>query len=383
VHLRHEFLPPVISSLFQRLRFKVDFEWAADNQHTEQATADDDLDDEMKNQSILRTMTFAACNLLWGLVSRRGKHAKTLTTRTDGPEPDKNAVGESEYTVFQLILTDAAVLEQVLLFATSALRVRDTHSVNVVLLALRDIIPHFARPGPVHDFLCHDVLRAAITSLHEPYFVELQKDLASLIVYIIQLDAHGRKAGEAGAMGAGEPDPAAAVLASLPGLAGGDRGPARVAQAVGRVRALAPQSRAAAAALAAGAPPEAGPSSSSSSPPPPEPQRRAQREALVAHATSAHAQAQDMRAARAVVLDLLEQIRGVGIHEMGRIAPAAAAAAGPHGGAAAANGDVGARGGPSRVVARAMRAGGVEGGPAGGMARGGSPDLDGVANLLN
>jgi exportin-5 len=122
VHLRHEFLPPVISSLFQRLRFKVDFEWAADNQHTEQATADDDLDDEMKNQSILRTMTFAACNLLWGLVSRRGKHAKTLTTRTDGPEPDKNAVGESEYTVFQLILTDAAVLEQVLLFATSASR---------------------------------------------------------------------------------------------------------------------------------------------------------------------------------------------------------------------------------------------------------------------
>jgi exportin-5 len=73
VYLRREFLPPVISSLFQRLRFKVDFEWAADNQHTEQATADDDLDDEMKNQSILRTMTFAACNLLWGLVGRRGK----------------------------------------------------------------------------------------------------------------------------------------------------------------------------------------------------------------------------------------------------------------------------------------------------------------------
>jgi hypothetical protein len=278
------------------------------------------------------------------------------------------------------------VLEQVLLFATSALRVRDTHSVNVVLLALRDMIPHFARPGPVHDFVCHDVLRAAITSLHEPYFVELQKDLASLIVYVIQLDAPpGRKAaGEEepteGADAAAAADPAAAVLASLPGLDDSSAGAARVSLAVRRVRALAPQSRAAAAsaasAPASGEGAEAGAAQ----------QQQQQREALVAHATSAHAQAQDMRAARAVVLDLLEQIRGVGIHEMGRIvAPAAAAAAaagaGPRGGGKA-NGDGGGGRGSSRVVARAMQVDGAEGGPAG-IVRGGSPDLDGVANLLN
>lgn len=40
----------------------------------------------------------------------------------------------------------------------------------------------------MHDFVCCDVLQAAITSLHEPYFVDAQKDLAGLIAQIIVLD---------------------------------------------------------------------------------------------------------------------------------------------------------------------------------------------------
>jgi exportin-5 len=73
--LRGPFLPPVILNLFQRLRFKIEHEWDAVSR-AEQATAEDDLDDEMKNQSILRSMTFAACNLLWNLAKRpRGKSA--------------------------------------------------------------------------------------------------------------------------------------------------------------------------------------------------------------------------------------------------------------------------------------------------------------------
>jgi hypothetical protein len=299
------------------------------------------------------------------------------------------------------------VLEQVLLFATSALRVRDTHSVNLVLLFLRDLIPHFAAPGPVHDFLCHDVLRAAITSLHEPYFVDLQKDLASLIVYIVQLDAGvaAGRPGEAPTEGAAAPDPAAAVLASLPGLASSDGdnprggGGGRVAEAVSRVRALAPARRAAAAAATANAtesplsPMETGddarqPADDRPAPRPP----------------SAHAQAQDMRVARAVVLDLLEQIRGVGIHEMGRIVPAASAAAaaaapsrapgGVRGGMAfidlevnggGGNGVGPGPGGPAAAQMRAaQRAAMMDDAAAGGkgLARGGSPDLDGVSKLL-
>jgi exportin-5 len=37
----------------------------------------------------------------------------------------------------------------------------------------------------IRDFISMDILQACITSFHEPYFVELQKDLASLIAAIL------------------------------------------------------------------------------------------------------------------------------------------------------------------------------------------------------
>jgi exportin-5 len=37
----------------------------------------------------------------------------------------------------------------------------------------------------IREYIASDVLRACITSFHEPYFVDLQKDLASLIASIL------------------------------------------------------------------------------------------------------------------------------------------------------------------------------------------------------
>jgi exportin-5 len=69
---------------------------------------------------------------------------------------------------------------------------RDSRCCGVVLRVFRSIVPDF---GPsqhdsqfsssIREFISTDVLKACISSLHEPYFVELQKDLAQLIASIL------------------------------------------------------------------------------------------------------------------------------------------------------------------------------------------------------
>jgi exportin-5 len=278
-HLRRQFLPPIIAKLFHHLRYKIESEWEAVNRRTDEASADDNLDDEMKNQSILRSMTYNGCYLLFVLLEkhRNGKDPRSRTvwsrlvlhppprfpsdllanlriSRSRTEDKDGNLTTPSSSTpnnpdnLFTIITTSEAMLEPILLFASSALRVRDSHSVTCVLQVLRETVPHFREPGPVHTFICDTVFKAAITSLHEPYFVDQQRDLAALIVQIVNLD----------------PQSAANILGSLPGLS---QQPEKVRLAVERVVQHGPLSK----------------------------------------------------TARAVVLDLLESIRGVSIHEMGRI----------------------------------------------------------------
>lgn len=66
---------------------------------------------------------------------------------------------------------------------------RDTRSCSLITRVLRSLIPDFARPSAVasevREFISTEVLKACITSLHDPYFVDLQKDLAQLIASIV------------------------------------------------------------------------------------------------------------------------------------------------------------------------------------------------------
>ena len=66
---------------------------------------------------------------------------------------------------------------------------RDTRACSLIAKVLRSIVPEFAGDGPVEkdvrEFISTEVLKACITSLHDPYFVELQKDFAQLIASIL------------------------------------------------------------------------------------------------------------------------------------------------------------------------------------------------------
>lgn len=66
---------------------------------------------------------------------------------------------------------------------------RDTRSCTWITRVLRSLIPEFAGETPmamdVREFISLEVLKACITSLHDSYFVDLQRDLAQLISSII------------------------------------------------------------------------------------------------------------------------------------------------------------------------------------------------------
>lgn len=145
------------------------------------------------------------------------------------------------------ILETPSVLEPLLMFCKNAIGMRDTRSCTIALRIFRTTIPHFREKSPIRDFVSFDVLRATITSLHEPYFSDIQKDLASLIAQIIHLDRETSRS----------------VILSLPGL--GSQ-PERVERALEKI-----------------------------------------------------VQCASERQTRAIVLDLLRDVRGVSIHEQGKI----------------------------------------------------------------
>ena len=74
-----------------------------------------------------------------------------------------------------------------MLFCTHALSMRDTRCGSIITRVIRSILADFAPPNnsatavTIREFICTDVLKACITSVHEPYFVDMQKDLAQLI----------------------------------------------------------------------------------------------------------------------------------------------------------------------------------------------------------
>lgn len=87
------------------------------------------------------------------------------------------------------ILHTPDILKPVILFCTHALRMRDTRACSYIARVLRSLVPEFSGEGPVEaevrEFVSTEVLKSCITSLHDPYFVELQKEFAGLIASIL------------------------------------------------------------------------------------------------------------------------------------------------------------------------------------------------------
>lgn len=270
--LRSYFIPPILSSCFRQIDGKITGAWEALAQRQQVESGEDQLNEEMKEESLLRQLTNTAVMIVASLFDpsrTNGTYttkppASLLYFRFEGGDkglwkpkdevvekevtpqsasdigflsisPVRPAAGSrvrpkvkvpfsgnevvsnwlqqqsltlpdahpldpssdlnpSKYpTIRRFCLSNASILEPLIVFSCHAIRMRDTRSCGVILRVFRSIVPEFANArdpdnatnASIREYISEEVLKASISSLHEPYFVDSQKDLAQLIAAIL------------------------------------------------------------------------------------------------------------------------------------------------------------------------------------------------------
>lgn len=179
-HHRRHFMPPILSLFFSQTDKKISAEWEViERSSTQSVEGEDQLSDEMKAESVLRATTYAVVSFASTLLDQRP------TDATPSTHP------QAALLMRTLILSESSVLEPLILFCTHALRMRDSRCCTLICRILRSILPSFTADEPpapqVREFISTEVLKACITSLNEPYFADIQRDLANLIANILAL----------------------------------------------------------------------------------------------------------------------------------------------------------------------------------------------------
>lgn len=183
-HHRASFLPPLLTRLFAKLDGKISSEWEAIGAANERdASENEELGDEMRMESVLRQLTYSMVSFVPFLLE--------FDRQQPAAQGSNGAHVPAKPTLSDLILSDPTVLEPLMLFCTHALRMRDTRCCATICKVFRSIVPLFQSsnaPAPqVREFICTEVMKACITSINEPYFADMQKDLAALIAQIVLL----------------------------------------------------------------------------------------------------------------------------------------------------------------------------------------------------
>ncbi|KAL2268140.1 hypothetical protein VTJ83DRAFT_2986 [Remersonia thermophila] len=207
VELRDHFVPPILATCFNHMDAKISSEWEKLGQRETVQAAGDELTEEMKAESILRQLTYSAVLMVADVLDP--VRVASPASASDGAEDA--APGGVKYPPFRkFCLMNTKIAVPLLVFCQHAIRMHDGRCCGIVLRIFRSIIPEFvpselanAPKDPGHtaplddfpipwetareimEFISTDVMRAAIASLHDPYFVDLQKDLGGLIAQVL------------------------------------------------------------------------------------------------------------------------------------------------------------------------------------------------------
>lgn len=182
VQYRSHFLPPMLATLFGSIDRKITTEWQLIEQR-KIGLSDGDLTDEMKSESVLRQLTYSAVIMVASLFDPQRGDPDITDSDPSVPQPTP----ELSDSIRHFVLSSHEIFEPLMLFCTHALSMRDTRCGSIITRVIRSILADFAPPNnsatavTIREFICTDVLKACITSVHEPYFVDMQKDLAQLI----------------------------------------------------------------------------------------------------------------------------------------------------------------------------------------------------------
>ena len=199
-HHRARFLPPLLTQLFKRLDAKISSEWEALGQASQSGNVEEeDLGDEMRMESVLRQLTYSTVSFVPFLLEfdRPPAAAASAHATANGHPQTIHTPATQKPTLSDLVLADPTILEPLILFCTHALRMRDTRCCITICRVFRSLVPLFQHSShhsahdtatpQVREFVSTEVLKSCISSLHEPYFADLQKDLAALIAQILLL----------------------------------------------------------------------------------------------------------------------------------------------------------------------------------------------------
>ncbi|KAM0448650.1 hypothetical protein ACHAO4_008361 [Trichoderma viride] len=215
VDCRENFLPELLSSCFRQMDSKINSEWAKlEQQQTVTVDGDAELKEEMKSESILRQVTYTAVVMVADFLDPTKPNSQPLESQTQNPDA-QNDSGAAYPSLRKFCLTHQQIIEPLLLFCMHGIRMRDIRCCGMLLRLFISLVPEFgaasskrsqtqqatdghgasippdSAPIPpeiasaVREYISSDVMRACITSFHEPYFVDVQKELAALIAAVV------------------------------------------------------------------------------------------------------------------------------------------------------------------------------------------------------
>ncbi|TRX88600.1 hypothetical protein FHL15_010551 [Xylaria flabelliformis] len=211
VPLRDHFLPPILEACFRQMDARVNGEWTKLGQQQIVDSAGDELTEEMKNESILRQLTYTSVMLVADFLDPARKN----TSKDQGSDEDL----EKYPSLRNFCLMRSSIVEPLLVFCTRVIGIKDTRCCSIMLRVLKSVVPEFdtlnsapaesietdkspetRRPAnpwvpaetasAIREYISRDIVMACITSLHEPHFVEQQKEIAGLIAAIVVHYSH-------------------------------------------------------------------------------------------------------------------------------------------------------------------------------------------------
>jgi exportin-5 len=214
--LREGFLPPILGGCFQQMDAKIRTEWERIDRQQNIEAAGDDLQEEMKAESILRQASHTAVLMVAEFLDPNKQNPPPLASRRGRLPPELANDNRTYPTLRRFCLLQSNIVEPLMLFATHAIRIRDQRSCSIIIRVFRSIISEFvpveehtrslARasssdseaeqdgqtwPIPpetataIREYISSDVLQACVSSFHDSSFVDLQKELAILIAQIV------------------------------------------------------------------------------------------------------------------------------------------------------------------------------------------------------
>ncbi|KAK4244668.1 armadillo-type protein [Corynascus novoguineensis] len=204
--LREHFVPPILAACFEQMDNKISSEWEKLGQREAVRAAGEELTEEMKAESILRQLTYSAVLMVADVLDPARVAAPPASE--DKPE---DAASRAKYPPLRkFCLMNPSIAVPLLVFCSHAIRMHDGRCCGVVLRVFRSIIPEFSPSGipkpiralaqtepleefpvpeetarEIREFISTEVMKAAISSLHDPYFVDSQRDLGAVIAHIL------------------------------------------------------------------------------------------------------------------------------------------------------------------------------------------------------